>query len=294
MALLKKADQGMNNLRTLLAQAGISPRKYLGQHFLQDRGITSKIIAEARLDKEDVVLEVGSGLGALTSPALSLISHLVAVEKDPILAGILKNRVPAEEAHKITIVVGDILKVSFEDVSNKFHCKIKVLGNLPYNISSPFLEKLVINRKYVRTAILMFQHEFAQRLIARPCTRHYGALSVMMQYHARLSPLIKVSRDAFYPKPKVDSMVVEIDFEKPHPSQAEDERLFQSIAKAAFGHRRKTILNSLDRGMVSVSRETLDDTLRKCSIDTKRRAETLTVDDYIRLTSALRAKETMP
>jgi 16S rRNA (adenine1518-N6/adenine1519-N6)-dimethyltransferase len=115
-----------------------------------------------------------------------------------------------------------------------------------------------------------------------------------MQYHARLSPLIKVKRDAFYPKPKVDSMVVEIDFEKPHPSQADDERLFKRIAKAAFSHRRKTILNSLDRGMVSLARETLDEALRKCSIDPKRRAETLTVDDYIRLTSALTPKETIP
>ena len=294
MSLFKKAGLGMNNCKTMLAQSGISPRKYLGQHFLQDRGITSEIIAQARLDQDDVVLEVGSGLGALTIPALSLISHLIAVEKDPDLVEILKERVPAKEAHKITTVLGDILKVSFEEVSNRFQRKIKVLGNLPYNISSPFLEKLVINRKYVRTAILMFQHEFAQRLTARPCTRQYGALSVIMQYHARLSPLIKVSRDAFYPKPRVDSMVVEIDFEEPNPSQAEDERLFQQIVKAAFSHRRKTILNSLDRGMVSLPRETLDEALRKCSIDPKRRAETLTVDDYIRLNSALRAKETIP
>ena len=294
MALFTKAGQGMNNAKTMLARSGISPRKYLGQHFLQDRGITSKIIAQARLDQDDVVLEVGSGLGALTIPALSLISHLVAVEKDPGLAEILKERVPAEEAHKITTVVGDILKVSFAEVSKRFHRKIKVLGNLPYNISSPFLEKLVINREYVKTAILMFQYEFAQRLTARPSTKHYGALTVIMQYHARVSPLIKVSRDAFYPKPKVDSMVVEIDFEKPHPSQAEDELLLQKITKAAFSHRRKTILNSLDRGMVSLSRETLDEVLRKCSINPKRRAETLTVDDYLRLTSAVRAKETIP
>jgi 16S rRNA (adenine1518-N6/adenine1519-N6)-dimethyltransferase len=274
MSLFKKAGQGMSNVKAMLAQSGISPRKYLGQHFLQDRGITSKIIAQARLDKEDVVLEVGSGLGALTIPALSLISHIVAVEKDPGLAEILKERVPAGEEHKITFIVGDILKVPFEEVSNRFHRKI--------------------NREYVRTAILMFQYEFAQRLTARTRTKHYGALSVIMQYHARVSPLIKVNRDAFYPKPKVDSMVVEIDFENPHPSQAEDERLFQSIAKAAFSHRRKIILNSLDRGMVSLPRETLDEALRKCSIDPKRRAETLTVDDYIRLTSAVRAKETIP
>jgi len=278
----------------VLAQSGIRPRKYLGQHFLQDQSITSEIIAQARLDQEDVALEVGSGLGALTIPALSLISHLVAVEKDPGLVELLKERVPAEEKHKITTVVGDILTVSFEEVFNRFQRKIKVLGNLPFNISSPFLEKLIINRNYVGTSILMFQHEFAQRLTAAPCTRHYGALSVITQYHAHVSPLIRVSRDAFYPKPKVDSMVVEIDFEKPHPSHAEDERSFRQLVKAAFSHRRKTILNSLERGMVSLSRGTLDEALRKCSIDPKRRAETLTVDDYICLIAAVRAEQTIP
>ena len=217
----------------------------------------------------------------------------MAVEKDPRLAALLKERVPKEEEHKITFVVGDILKVQFEEVFNRFHRKIKVLGNLPYNISSPFLEKLLINREYVRTAILMFQHEFARRLTAEPCTKDYGALSVIMQYHARLSPLIEVRKDAFYPKPKVDSMVVEIDFEKPHPSRADDERLFRRITKAAFSHRRKTILNSLETGMVPLPREALIEALRKCSIDPKRRAETLTVEDYIRLTSALTPEETI-
>jgi 16S rRNA (adenine1518-N6/adenine1519-N6)-dimethyltransferase len=293
MAYFKKVGQDLTNFKKVLARSGISPRKRLGQHFLRDKVITSKIIVQARLDKDDVVLEVGSGLGALTIPILPLISHLVAVEKDSGLAALLRERVPAEEEHKITFVVGDILKVQFEEVFNRFHRKIKVLGNLPYNISSPFLEKLLINREYVSTAILMFQHEFAQRLTAEPCTKDYGALSVIMQYYARLSPLIKVKRDAFYPKPKVDSMVVEIDFEKPHPSRAEDERLFRRIAKAAFSHRRKTILNSLERGMASLPREVLDEALRKCSIDPKRRAETLTVDDYIRLTSALTPDETI-
>jgi len=284
----------MRIAKALLAKSGLKPRKSLGQHFLEDPAIIDTIVAQARLSNDEVVVEIGPGLGALTIPILPHIYHLVAIEKDPLLINILKENLPLKDKGKITCIAGDVLKLNFKEISDKFEQKIKVLGNLPYNISSPFLEKLVINREYVRTAILMFQYEFAQRLTARPCTKHYGALSVIMQYHARLSPLIKVNRDAFYPKPKVDSMVVEVDFEKPHPSQAEDEGLFKGIAKAAFSHRRKTILNSLDRGMVSLPRETLDKALRKCSIDPKRRAETLTVDDYICLTSAVRAKETIP
>ncbi|HUU41270.1 MAG TPA: rRNA adenine dimethyltransferase family protein, partial [Desulfatiglandales bacterium] len=152
---------------------------------------------------------------------------------------------------------------------------------------SPFLEKLVLNRNYIRDAILMFQYELARRLIAEAGKKEYGALSVISRYYATLSPLIKVGRDSFYPKPKVDSMVLEIDFEKPYPLQAENEGLFQRIVKAAFSYRRKTILNSLGRGFKLVSKEIITEALEKCMIDPKRRAETLTIDDYIKLVSAL-------
>lgn len=291
MAQIKKAHQGLNTARALLAKSGIRPRKRLGQHFLQDPSIADKIIAQARFTNTDVAIEVGAGLGALTIPILAHVSHVVAVEKDPLLIAILKERLPLKEKEKITLVAEDVLKLPVKEIYDTFNQKLKILGNLPYNISSPFLKKLMDNRNYIKTAILMFQYEFAQRLAARPRKKEYGALSVITQYCAHVSPLMRIKKEAFYPRPKVDSMVVEIDFEKPYPSRAEDELLFQKIVKAAFSHRRKTILNSLERGLAPVSRETLDQALKKCRIDPKRRAETLSIDEYIGLTSALAAHQ---
>ena len=287
MAQIKKAHQGLRTSKALLAKLGLRPRKRLGQHFLEDPAIIDKIIEEARFHKNDVVVEIGSGLGALTIPILPHIYHLLAIEKDPLLINILKEKFSFEEKQKITFISGDVLKLNFEEIYEKFEQKIRILGNLPYNISSPFLEKLVINRDFINNAILMFQFEVAQRLIAEPKKKEYGALSIISQYYARISPLIKVKRDAFFPKPKVDSMVLEMDFEKPHPSQAEDDESFRRIVRASFSCRRKTILNSLERGMLSVSREMIAKALKKCLIDPKRRAETLTIDEYIRLSSVL-------
>ncbi|MFB0519883.1 MAG: 16S rRNA (adenine(1518)-N(6)/adenine(1519)-N(6))-dimethyltransferase RsmA [Desulfatiglandales bacterium] len=294
MAHIKKAQQGLNVSRTLLFKSGLRPRKRLGQHFLEDPGTVNKIIAHARFTENDVVVEIGSGLGALTIPILPHVCHVVAIEKDPLLIDLLKERMSLKDKEKITFISGDVLKLDIKDIYDKYEKKIKVLGNLPYNISSPFLEKLIVNRDYIKTAILMFQYELAQRLIAGPKQKAYGALSVISQYYARISPLIKVNRDAFYPKPKVDSMVLEIDFEKPYPLQAENEESFHRIVKAAFSCRRKTILNSLERGMVSVSREMIAHALEKCLIYPKRRAETLTIDEYLRLSSVLTPDKTNP
>jgi 16S rRNA (adenine1518-N6/adenine1519-N6)-dimethyltransferase len=279
--------------KALLAKSGLKPRKSLGQHFLEDPAIIDTIMAQARLSNDEVVVEIGPGLGALTIPILPHIYHLVAIEKDPLLINILKENLPLKDKGKITCIAGDVLKLNFKEISDKFEQKIKVLGNLPYNISSPFLEKLIVNRQYIKSAILMFQFEVAQRLTAVPKKKEYGALSVISQYYARISPLIKIKRDAFYPRPKVDSMVLEIDFEKPYPFQAENEESFHRIVKAAFSCRRKTILNSLERGMVSVPREILAKALRECLIDPKRRAETLTIDEYIRLSSVLKPHKTI-
>jgi len=287
MAQIKKAHKGLRISKALLTKSGLRPRKRLGQHFLEDPAIIDEIIAHARLNKNDVVVEIGSGLGALTIPILPHICHFVAIEKDPLLITILQERLSLKDKEKITFISGDVLKLDLQEICDRFERKIKIVGNLPYNIASPLLEKLTINRNYIRSAILMFQFEVAQRLTAIPGKKEYGALSVITQYYAQISPLIKIKRDAFYPKPKVDSMVLGIDFEKPYPFQAENEEFFHRIVKAAFSCRRKTILNSLERGMVSLSREMITKSLKECLIDPKRRAETLSIDEYIHLSSIL-------
>jgi len=294
MAQIEKVDQGLIASKALLRKSGIRPRKRLGQNFLEDPAVIEKIISHAGFDKNDVVVEIGSGLGALTIPILPYIYHLVAIEKDLLLITILKERLSLKEKEKITFISGDVLKLDFKEIYDTFNQKIRIIGNLPYNISSPFLEKLIINRDYIKNAILMFQYEFAQRLTGRPGNKEYGALSVISQYYATISPLIKIKRDAFYPKPRVDSMVLEMDFAKPYPLQAENEVMFRKTVKAAFSCRRKTILNSLERGMGFASKEIITKALTECLIDPKRRAETLSIDEYIYLSSALMPDKTIP
>jgi len=294
MAQIKKAHQGVKRSRDLLAKSGLRPRKSLGQHFLEDPNAIKKIISHARLQDTDVVVEIGPGLGALTIPILPHIHHLVAIEKDPLLIDLLWERLSPQERQKITLISGDVLKLDFRQIYETFGEKLRVFGNLPYNISSPFLEHLIANRHYVNNAILMFQYEVAQRLTARPNSKEYGALSIAIQYYARISPLIKIKKESFYPKPKVDSMVLEFNLEIPHSLRAKNEEWFLRVVKSAFSYRRKTILNSLERGMGPMTRHMIAKALEKSSIEPNRRAETLTIDEYIHLTSFLWPDTTSP
>jgi 16S rRNA (adenine1518-N6/adenine1519-N6)-dimethyltransferase len=294
MAQIKNVPQDLKRSRALLTRSGLRPRKGLGQHFLEDPGAIEAIIAHAHLQATDVVVEIGPGLGALTIPILPRVYHLVAIEKDPLLIKILRERLTAQEGQKITLLSEDVLKLDFRQVYDTFGQKVRVVGNLPYNISSPFLEHLIENRRYVRNAILMFQYEVARRLTASPNTKEYGALSVAIQYYARISPLITIERESFYPKPNVDSMVLGFDFEKPHPFRAQNEEWFLRVVKAAFKFRRKTIRNSLERAMAPAPRHMIAGALEKASIEPNRRAETLTIDDYIRLSSFLSSDAPSP
>lgn len=266
---------------------GFQPKKRLGQHFLRDEGIVRKIIHKARVDPSDHVLEIGSGLGALTIPLAALVHHVVAVEKDPRLAGMLKKRLARDDISNVRVINEDILKLELEGIPRHPAKKIKVLGNLPYNISTPFLERLVENRNLVSRAVLMFQLELARRLTASPGNKQFGAMTVLVQYYAHISPLLEVSKASFYPRPKVDSMVLDLDFERPHPRRAEDEAKFKMVVKGAFAHRRKTLLNSLKRTLSPRTSHEILYALRKCAIDPGKRAETLNIDHFLCLTSAL-------
>jgi 16S rRNA (adenine1518-N6/adenine1519-N6)-dimethyltransferase len=163
-----------------------------------------------------------------------------------------------------------------------------VIGNLPYNISSPVLEKLFRHKKLVSMAVFMFQYEFAERLLATPGGKDYGALTVLVRYDAEASPLIEVPSNAFYPRPKVGSMVVKIDMEKVHIGRAEDEKLFRAVVKGAFAHRRKTILNSLGGTLSKYGSNQIREALKQCTIDPIRRAETLDIDEFISLADTLK------
>jgi 16S rRNA (adenine1518-N6/adenine1519-N6)-dimethyltransferase len=185
------------------------------------------------------------------------------------------------------VVNADILRWDFNEIKALSEKKIQAIGNLPYNISSPFLEKLIENRKLVGRAVLMFQLEVAKRIAASPGTKAYGAMTLLVRYYAQPTVMLEVSREAFSPKPKVDSMVLELDFDRPHPRRAVHGEDFRKVVKAAFSHRRKTLLNSLRSSLMAWDRETLIKGMKKCGIDHGRRPETLDIDEFICFTKAL-------
>jgi len=269
------------------------PKKRLGQHFLEDTGIIHEILTKADFNKSDRVLEIGSGFGALTIPMAGLVHEVIAVEKDSYLTGALRKKLSRSGINNVMLINDDILRLDFGKTLPLTVKKIKVIGNLPYNISSPFLDKLINSRNLVSRAILMFQVEFAKRLIASPGSKAYGAMTVSIQYHARISPLFEVPKEAFYPRPKVGSMVLEFDFEMPHHLRAEDETVFKIVVKGAFAHRRKTILNSLTGALPSCSDEDILAALDKCGIDPGRRAETLDISTFLYLASAMKQQSSI-
>ena len=188
---------------------GFRAKKGLGQHFLKDTEVVREIISKAGFDRSDQVLEIGPGLGALTFSLSRRVHRIIAVEKDLRLTEMLKKRLSVEKTDNVCLINEDILKLNFNRIPSLPEKPLKVIGNLPYNISSPLLEKLMENRDMVSRAVLMFQSELAGRLIAEPGTKAFGAMTVLIQYDSHVTPLLHVPKEAFHPRPKVDSMVLD-------------------------------------------------------------------------------------
>lgn len=263
------------------------PKKRLGQHYLARSDIINEIVQRSGFGAEDIVLEIGPGMGALTLPLARNVSHIFAVEKDPHLVAFLGRKIAHAGFSNVTLIHDDILRFNLAGITNVHPRKLQVIGNLPYNISSPCLEKLVAHRSGIGRAILMFQREFALRLCASPGEKAYGAMTVIVNYNATTTPLLQVSRKAFYPRPRVDSAVVEINFERPYARRARHEAVFQKVVKGAFSHRRKTLINSLKRFFPSLDRNELLQCLAACNIEPRRRAETLHMDEFLCMADTL-------
>jgi 16S rRNA (adenine1518-N6/adenine1519-N6)-dimethyltransferase len=287
VAAEKEGGEGPAILRILMASPVLRPKKRLAQHFLTHRKTIHKIVHRSGFGPSDVILEIGPGKGALTIPLAGSVSHIFAVEKDPELYAFLGEKISQAGISNITLIHGDILRLDLDAVFTSYPDKFQVIGNLPYNISSPCLEMLVAHRSRIGRAVLMFQRELASRLSATPGGKAYGAMTVLVGYYARVTPLIQVEKEAFHPKPKVDSTVLELDFNLPFPRRAGDETAFRTLVRGAFSHRRKTLINSLRIFFHGLDRERLLHMLTGCAIDPARRPETLDMDEYLCLADKL-------
>jgi len=278
----------MTSPKTLLRAWELRPKKRLGQSFLSDPSIAAAITAKSGLSAQDVVLEIGAGLGALTIPLAQTVRKLYAVEKDPQLIDLLKTELLANKISNCEVVAGDILQINLSEFKAPADRKITVIGNLPYNISSQVLIKLIRARHDFNRAIFMFQKELAQRIAARPGGREYGRITAMLRYCATIRPLLNVKAGAFYPQPKIDSAVIEIEFKPTTAYGPHDETMLFAVIKAAFGNRRKTLKNALTASGLPIDSQTARQALSAAGIDHSRRAETLEPAEFVALEICLR------
>ena len=273
--------------KRLLSSLDLRAKKALGQNFLADPSTAASIVEKSRLEPQAIVLEIGAGLGALTIPLAKAARHVYAVEKDSSLVPILENQLNKSHVANVEILNQNILKLNLQELFEKSGQKFTVMGNLPYNISSQVLVYLIKNRQFVNRAVLMFQKELAERISALPGGKDYGRLSVMLQYCASVKHLMEIKATVFFPRPKVDSSVIEVQFHDELLFPAYDEKFLFDVIKAAFGKRRKTLKNALTQSQLSLKNEDILSGLEISGIDPFRRAETLSVKEFVHLSNPL-------
>lgn len=254
------------------------PKKFLGQNFLVDENIAKKIVGSLDIQPDDYVIEIGPGQSSLTKYLIELTKNLIAVELDKHIV----EKLRAEG--KIDVIHKDFLELDFDNDLPKFtdkNRKLKIIGNIPYNITSQILFMLFDNAERVDSALLMMQKEVAKRLTAVPNTKDYGILAIQTQVFTSPKLLFNVPPTAFFPKPKVDSTVVKFNFHN-EKHKIENYPLFKSLVKASFGQRRKTMRNSLKKFF-----EDNKLSFGNFEFDFSRRAESVSIDEYIVLNDSI-------
>ncbi len=253
------------------------PKKSLGQNFLHDTNIAIKIVRLFNPQPNDVVVEIGPGQGALTSLLLEHLPHLTAIELDDMLAKELQTRF----GEKLTLLHNDVLHVSWNEIFSQHQKKLRIIGNIPYYITTPILFHIIDSAAVIKNFTVMMQTEVAQRLIAKPRTKEYGILSILIQYYSTPKMLFGVSSTSFFPVPSVTSAVISLDFESPFPERAINDTFFRTIVRGTFGKRRKTLRNGLKS--LGIPAEAFE----QISFDFDRRPEELSVQEFVTLANQL-------
>lgn len=264
-------------VRDLLARHSIRLKKSLGQNFLVDAHIVDKIVAFAGIHSEDTVIEIGAGIGTLTQKLAERAGAVIAVEIDARLMPLLRENLKAHA--NAEILCQDFLEFDLQN----FKHRLKIVGNLPYYLTAPILERLLAAHQNLHSAVLMVQLEVAQKLCAQPGTRQASSITVFAQAFADVKYLMKVSKNLFFPKPEVDSALVRLAFLS-EPRFQTPEELFFKIVRAAFNLRRKTLKQSLSQSpLLALPRDLLLISLEAAGIDPRRRGETLSLEEFDRL-----------
>lgn len=256
--------------------SSFEPRKSLGQHFLVDQNVADKIVRSLALQPTDYVLEIGPGRGSLTRLIIPHVAKLIAVELDQRLASFLHGQFGGDTGN-FNLINADFLSLEIESMIDA-GSGLRIVGNIPYNISSPVIFKVVNSRHVVRDMTLMLQREVAQRLVAKPGNKDFGILSVINQAYAQVQILFDVSRNVFSPVPNVDSAVVHWQFGTTYADEIKNHDFFRRLVRTAFGQRRKMLRNSLKNFVAGV---------KNFPVSLDRRPEQLSIREWIDFCNAL-------
>ncbi|MBR6252543.1 MAG: 16S rRNA (adenine(1518)-N(6)/adenine(1519)-N(6))-dimethyltransferase RsmA [Clostridia bacterium] len=267
--------------RMLLNQYGLKAKKKFGQNFLINQDIIDSIIEKSEITQNDVVLEIGPGLGTLTKELLKHSKRVIAVELDEDMCNILKNRF---DNGNLEVICDDILKIDLNEFTNKYG-SIKVVANLPYYITTPIIMKLLESEYKIDSITVMVQKEVGDRICSTSKDRENSSITIGINYYAKPKIIIDVPKENFFPSPEVDSCVIKLDVLEKPPVNVKDKDKFFNIVKMAFSQRRKTILNSLSSS--NYSKEQVANVLEKLNLDSKLRAEDLSIEDYANISNEI-------
>ena len=295
----------------ILHKYKIQANKSLGQNFLVDDNVIDEIIRSSNIDKQDLIIEIGPGLGVLTNRLLQEANNVIAVELDKRMVNILQDRfilnINDQAESKLEIINEDILKINLNEIIHQDILKadvasmieeefkdvkeIAVVANLPYYISTPIIMKLLENRLDIDEIIVMVQKEVAERLTAKTGTRLAGAITYAVEYYSDATSIIKVPKESFVPSPKVESEVIKLKVRKGKKIQVKDEKLLFNIISKSFMQRRKTLSNVLTNNNIMHSKEDVKNMWKELEIDENVRGESLTLEQFGKIADYISEKK---
>lgn len=259
-------------------------KKHLGQNFLHNIAILNKISDLICKNKNDLIFEIGAGIGTLTEYLVKKAEKVVAIEVDNAAINIMKEKF--KDIKNLEIINCDFLKFDLKGFLEKINRKVTIAGNIPYYITSLIIEKIIENRYLVNAAFLTVQKEVAERIVAKDGNKTYGSLSIFCQFYADVKILFKIKKKSFFPVPDVDSCFVEFNFEKKQKIKVFDEKLFFKIVHSGFAHRRKMFINNFKKTF-NLSYENTIKLLKKAQINEKARAEDISILKFAELSNML-------
>ena len=281
----------MNNIyeetKFLMKKYNLTANKKLGQNFLVDSEAINSIVASANLTKKDMVIEIGPGLGTLTSMLIEKACKVIAIELDDRMIKILGDRFLLYD--NFELINEDVLKVDLSSLieKNSEFENIKVVANLPYYITTPIIMKLLENRLKIESITIMIQKEVAERIVATPGSKLSGAITYSVHYYAEPEKIALVPNTSFIPSPEVDSEVIKLNIRKSPPVKIDNEKLFFNVIKASFMQRRKTLSNGLVNGGIVKNKAKAIEILKNMGLEENVRGEELTLEQFANLSNKI-------